>query len=257
VATLSLKTIAKDALGKTGALAVNADVFGYIWRSGGVFGTLDGDTLPLTGTPTGRSLKAHLKAISDKAVDVVIILVGYETDATVSAVSPDDLTKIQYAIQVARDLYAQAPLGIRRLNWQRISLADADGYEDISDADEATDLTDDWNGPGGGLDLFFVRSIGDAAGWSKQGGSCDKDEKGERTGSVVSLQPMYSKRFTGIVVGHELGHYLGLGHTGSVANMMGADPDGDGIGTVDNNSTKVSAAEGATMRGHCSVVDGV
>jgi hypothetical protein len=255
MATLSLKDIAKDAFGKTGALSVNTDVYGYIWRNGGVFGPLSGDTLPLTGQPTARSLKAHLKAISDKAIDLVVILVGHETDSTVSAISPDDLTKIQYAIQIARDLYAQAPLGIRRLNWQRISLADADGYEDITDGDEATDLTDDWSGPGGGIDVFFVRSIGDAAGWSKVGGSCDKDEKGERTGAVVELNN--SKRFTGIVLGHEVGHYLGLQHTNSTANMMGDDADGDGIGTVFDTSTIVSPAEGATMRSHCAVVDGI
>jgi len=133
MATLSLKTIAKNRLGKTGPLSVNDDVFGYVYRNGGVFGPLAGDTLPGTGLPTGRALGRHLAAISGKSIDLVLILVGYETDSTVSAVSPDDLTKIQYAVQVMRDLYAQAPLGIRVLNWQRIALADAEDYVDIED----------------------------------------------------------------------------------------------------------------------------
>jgi hypothetical protein len=258
MATLSLKTVAKDVLGKTGPLSVNDDVFGYIWRNGGVFGAVtSGDTMPITKLPTARSVKSHLKSLSGRVLDLVIILVGYDVDSTVSAISPDDLTKIQYAIQVTRELYAQAPLGIRHLNWQKISPADADGYEDISDKDEATDLTDDWSGPDGGIDVFFVRSIGDAAGWSKVGGSCDKDEKGERTGAVVSLQAMWSRRFTGIVLGHEIGHYLGLSHTNSIANMMGSDVDNDGIGETDDNSILISAAEGATMRSHCAVVDGI
>jgi hypothetical protein len=253
MATLSLKTIAKNRLGKTGPLSVNDDVFGYVYRNGGVFGPLAGDILPGTGLPTGRALGRHLEAISGKSIDLVLILVGYETDSTVSAVSPDDLTKIQYAVQVMRDLYAQAPLGIRFLNWQRISLADAEDYVDIEDHDEAEDLTDDWNGPDGGIDVFFVRTIGDADGWSHTPGSCDKDEKGEMTGTVVSLDD--SKRYTGIVLGHEVGHYLGLQHADAATKMMGVDSDGDGIGFVDSNSTIITPAEGNTMRGHCAVFD--
>jgi hypothetical protein len=252
MATLSLKTIAQDRLGKTGPLSVNDDVFGYVFRNGGVFGPLAGDTLPSTNLPTGRALGQHLKAISGKSIDLVIILVGYETDATVSAISPDDLTKIQYAVQVMRDLYAPV-LGIRFLNWQRISVEDAEDYVDIDDADEATDLTEDWSGPGGGIDVFFVRSIGDAGGWSKVQGSCDKDEKGERTGAVISLAN--SKRFTGIILGHEVGHYLGLKHSDSMTKMMGVDSNDDGIGEIGNNSTIITPAEGNTMRGHCAVFD--
>ena len=253
MATLSLKTVAKDRLGKTGPLSVNDDVFGYVFRNGGVFGPLAGDTLPGTNLPTGRALGKHLKAINGKSVDLVIILVGYETDLTVSAISPDDLTKIQYAVQVMRDLYAQAPLGIRFLNWQRISVEDAEGYVDIADADEAENLTDDWNGPGGGIDVFFVRSIGNAGGWSEVQGSCDKDEKGEQTGAVISLAN--SKRFTGIILSHEVGHYLGLEHSDSMTKMMGVDSNGDGIGETNNNSTIIMPAEGNTMRGHCAVFD--
>ncbi len=253
MATLSLKTIAQNRLGKTGPLSVNDDVFGYVYRNGGVFGPLAGDKLPGTNLPTGRALGKHLKAISGKSIDLVIILVGYETDSTTSAIGPDDLTKIQYAVQVMRDLYAQAPLGIRTLNWQRISVQDAEDYVDIADADEAEDLTDDWNGPGGGIDVFFVRSIGDAGGWSQVKGPCDKDDKSDMTGAVISLAN--SKRSTGITLGHEVGHYLGLVHSDSMTKMMGVDSDGDGIGETDNNSTIITLAEGNTMRGHCAVFD--
>ena len=253
MATLSLKTVSQQRLGKTGPLSVNDDVFGYVFRNGGVFGPLMGDTLPGTGLPTGRALGKHLQALSGKSIDLVIILVGYETDSTVSAISPDDLTKIQYAVQVMRDVYAQAPLGIRFLNWQRISLEDAEDYVDIADNDEAEDLTDDWNGPGGGIDVFFVRSIGNAGGWAKELGSCDKDSKDGMTGAVVSLAN--AKRFTGLILGHEVGHYLGLGHSDSMIKLMGVDSDGDGIGEIDNGSTILVPAEGNTMREHCAVFD--
>ena len=79
----------------------------------------------------------------------------------------------------------------------------------------------------------------------------DKDSKDGRTGAVLVYSN--SRRFTGILLGHEVGHYLGLSHTNSQANMMGDDADGDGIGSITSNSTAVSVSEGNTMRSHCSV----
>ena len=252
VATLSVRQIAKQCLGVTGTFSINSDVYGYIFRdtNGSVFGTLSGDTLPGSGEATTRSLKRHLETISGKSVNLVVILVGHENDFS-GVVSRDDVTKIQYAIQVARDLYAQADTGIRRLNWQRIPLADANGYVNISDGGEAEDLTDDWNGPGGGVDVFWVQSIGDAAGWSNTEGPCDKDSKDGRTGAVIEVSG--ARRFTGIVLAHEVGHYLGLKHANSMTNMMGVDSNNDGIGEIDSNSTKITASQGTTMRRHCSI----
>ena len=254
MATLSVRQIAQTCLGKTGDLSVNSDVYGYIFREadGSLFGTLGGlDTFPATGQPLTRSLRRHLETISGDATDLVLILVGHENDFDSGATDRDDVTKVQYAVQVARDLYGQVDVGIRRLNWQRIPLADAGGYVDILDSSEAEDLTDDWNGPNGGIDVFWVQTIGDAAGWSNRDGPCDKDSKDGRTGAVLELSN--NRRFTGVLLGHEVGHYLGLGHTNSEANMMGDDSDGNGIGSIDENSTAVSASEGDTMRSHCSI----
>jgi hypothetical protein len=253
MATLSVRQIAQDCLGRTGDLSVNSDVYGYIFRDtdGSVFGALGGgDTFPGSGQPTTRSLRRHLETISGDATDLVLILVGHENDFS-GSVSVDDVTKVQYCVQVTRDLYAQVDVGVRRLNWQRIPSADAGGYVNIADGSEAEDLTDDWNGPNGGIDVFWVQSIGDAGGWSNVQGPCDKDSKDGRTGAVLELSG--SRRFTGVLLGHEVGHYLGLSHTNSTANMMGDDSDGDGIGSINSNSTAVSTAEGNTMRGHCSV----
>lgn len=252
MAALRLREIAEDCLGVSGDISVNSDVYGYPFRDtdGSLFGTLQaGDTLPASGQPTTRSLKRHLETISGRATNLVVILVGHENDFS-GAVSRDDVTKIQYAIQVMRDLYQQVDFGIRRLNWQRIPEADAGNYVNITDGDEAEDLTDDWSGPGGGIDVFFVQTVGRAEGWSNTWGPCDKDSKDGRTGAVISLAN--SRRFTGILTGHEVGHYLGLGHTNSEANLMGDDSDGDGIGSIDDNSTALSAFEGFTMMGHCS-----
>lgn len=253
MATLSVRDIAADCLGRTGNLSVDSHVFGYPFRDtdGSVFGTLGGnDTFPATGQPTERSLKRHLQTISGQATDVVAILVGHENDFS-GAVSRDDVTKAQYAIQVMRDIYAQRDFGVRRINWQRIPMADVGGYVNITDSAEAEDLTDDWNGPNGGIDVFFVQSIGDAGGWSNVDGSCDKDSKDGRTGAV--LEVLGSRRFTGVLLAHEVGHYLGLQHTNTITNLMGADTNNDGIGEITNNSTNLTSGQGTTIKGHCSV----
>ena len=163
MATLSLRQIAQNCLGATGDISVNSHVYGYIFRDadGSVFGTLGGgDTFPGSGGARTRSLKRHLQTISGQSTDLVVILVGHENDFS-GAVTRDQVAKAQYAIQVARDLYAEVSLGIRTINWQRIPLADAGGYVDIAGRDEAQDLTDDWSGPGGGIDVFLPRQPAD------------------------------------------------------------------------------------------------
>lgn len=253
MATLSVRHIAEHCLGLSGDLSVNSDVYGYVFRDtdGSVFGSLTGsDILPGSGQPLTRSLKRHLQTVSGRATDLVIILVGHENDFS-GAFDRDEVTKIQYAIQVARDLYAQRDLGIRHIVWQRIPLDDAGGYVDLTDRAEAEDLTDDWSGPPGGIDVFFVQSLGDAGGWSNVEGPCDKNSKDDLTGAVLVISG--GRRFTGILMAHEVGHYLGLSHTNSPTNLMGVDTNGDGIAELTNNSTVLTSSQGSTIRSHCSV----
>ena len=120
------------------------------------------------------------------------------------------------------------------------------------DASEATDLTEDYSGPNDGLDVFFVTNVTDASGWSNVDGPCDKDAKG-RTGSVLELST--TDLVTGIVLGHEVGHYLGLPHAGDITNLMGDDSDGDGIGSINATSLNLTNSQGNTMKDHCSVSD--
>jgi len=256
VSTLSVRQIAEICLGATGSLSVNRDVYGYIFRAddGSLFGPLDSDDiLPGSGQATTRSLKRHLETVSAKATDLVLILVGHEPGFS-GEVSRDQAAKTQYALQVTRDIYAQVSLGIRRIIWARIPLADAPDYVDIADRAEAQDLTDDWSGPDGGIDVFMVQTIGDVAGgWSDVKGACDKSAKSDLSGAVVELN--LDPRITGIVLGHEVGHYMGLKHGDRITNLMGTDADGDGIGSIDDTSTDLTSGQGATMRGYCSVQD--
>jgi hypothetical protein len=250
---LSLRTVAQNCLGLTPPFSVNRDVYGYIFTDtdGSMFGTLQSsDTLPGTNTATERSLTRHLQTISARATDIVAIFVGHRNDFS-GTFSRDDATKVQYAIQVMRDIYAQQNVGVRRINWQHIPEDDVGAYADITNRAEAEDLTDDWSGPPGGIDVFFVQSIGDAGGWSNVDGPCDKDSSDDLTGAVLEVSG--SRRFTGILLAHEFGHYLGLEHFTTITNVMGVDSNSDGIGELDNTSTGLTTGQGTTMTGHCSV----
>ena len=250
---ISLRNVAQNCLGVTGSFSVNTHVFQYIFRDGNgrIFGALGGsDTLPTTELPTTRSLYQLLERMKGQSINMCIFLVNHENDFS-GAVSLADVTRVQYAIQVARDLYSQADLGIRRIYWRRIGTAEVGNYTIISDRPEAEDLTDDFSGPNDGIDVFWVQEILNAGGWCNTGGPCDKDAKDEMTGVVIELSG--GSRITGILLGHEVGHYLGLSHANTITNLMGVDSNNDGIGELDNTSTNITNSQANTMRSHCLV----
>jgi hypothetical protein len=230
---ISIRNTAASCLSVPGRVSIRNDIFGYIWG------------------PMNRqlSVKNHLNLIKDTAFNLSLILVGHEPDFS-GAFTQANAQQMQAAIDVMRGLYAQVGLGVRKLYWQYIPSADAGGYN-VVDGSEATDLTEDWSGDNDGIDVFFVTTVTDAGGWSKVNGSCNKDTKGERTGSVLELGG--GDQFVGVLLGHEVGHYLGLSHGNDITNIMGADTNNDGIGEIGSGSTGITASQGNTMKSHCSI----
>jgi hypothetical protein len=208
-------------------------VYGYIWGA----------------TTRDLTLGSHLSLIKGKAINLSLILVGHEPDFSGQWTSAETLA-MQEAIDRMRELYGAVNLGVRKLYWAYIPVADTGGYA-VVDGAEATDLTNDWSGANDGIDVFFVTTVTDAGGWSNTDGPCDKDEDKERTGVVMELSS--NTNIDGILLGHEVGHYLHLQHAGDITNMMGDDSDGDGIGSIDATSTNITTAQGNTMKGSCFV----
>jgi len=79
---------------------------------------------------------------------------------------------------------------------------------------------------------------------------CDKKPSG-RTGSVMELSN--SDLITDIVLGHGVGHYLGLSHAGDIINLMGDNFNGNRIGSMNSTSLNLTNNQGNTMKNHCSV----
>jgi len=186
------------------------------------------------------SLRRQLELLDGKHYDVNVIRVGAESFTF------DDNRKICFALQFARDVFEQVNFGIGKTEWYQVSNAEAGSKAVIDSDSEASDLTGDWTVPNGALDLFVVRTMNDADGWSAVEGSCDKDSKG-MTGSVVSLNGSDSN--AGNTFAHEMGHYLGLDHVAAAGNFIGNNGSS-------NSNTAVTNAQGNEMKKHCFVSSG-
>jgi hypothetical protein len=187
------------------------------------------------------SLRAQLRLIRGKTINLNLILVGD------NKFSFEDWKEMQYAIQFTRNIYGVVALGVRELRWLGISSDEAGSYQTINSGSEAHDLTDDWNGPDSAfLDVFVVRAMKGADGWSAIGGPCSKDDKDEMTGSVVSLNGLFDN--SGNTFAHEIGHYLGLKHISDPDNFIGNDG-------ASNSNTAIKPSQGTTMKKHCLVKD--
>jgi hypothetical protein len=168
------------------------------------------------------------------AVNVNIIRVGEEN------FTATERTRTFNALrQNASSIYQAQDFDIGTISTFIVPLAQANNHETINSDGEAEDLTGDWTVPNQAIDLFVVRSyVGSTAGLSPVGGPCDKDAKG-MNGSVVELQS--SLQVTGVVMAHELGHYLGLLHNNALNNLMNP--------TVGSSTTVLLNSQGNTMKG--------
>ena len=212
----SLSQIA-GCIGITGQFSVSRDFFGF-----------------MRGAPSDVSVATQIARLKGRHVHMNFIRVGSDQFTL------NDLAEMDSALQFTRDTYAQVNLGVGRIQHFVITTSDANGAEDIGNDDEAEELTNDWTVPNSALDIFWVLTYaGTTIGLSRVDGPCDKDTKG-MDGSVVAIEG--SVNTSGFVLAHEAGHYLGLGHSTSNANLMfGTVPNGGGL----------TSSQGSNMRDHC------
>lgn len=230
---VSVRDVCDHCLDETGTISVRGDLFGYIWG------------------PINRDLRVlqHINRIRGQSINVCIFFVGHEPGFNGTFTEAQAIT-VQRSIDLMREIYAQAGLGVRKIYWRYINEADAAPWLSVN-AGGATDLTEAYSGPNDGIDVFWVQTVTDAGGWSNSDGPCDKNDKG-RTGAVLRASAA-NDDFTGVLLAHEVGHYLTLEHTNTITNLMGADTNNDGIGEITANSRDLTNNQANQMLGSCWV----
>lgn len=236
--------------GSSGNLSVMRDVLGF-WR-----GRAPAD--PATGDPVEVGLQEAFTALQRRHVNLNVIKVGFDGPGVDLAVADD---RVDYAVHRIRRIYANVSLGLGRVRYFWLGVADADGYDDIGSQSEADDLSDDWSAQGDGIDMFLVRNISDPdfVGVSPRPGDCDKGGKSD--GLVGGEIGRESEGFARTAA-HELGHFLNLPHnhgddcpTGTAArqNLMAQTRC---VVTV-RGGVQLTSSQGSTVRGRCQTKPGV
>jgi hypothetical protein len=204
------------------------------------------------------SLNAVVRSLRGRHFHMNVIRVGY--DAIPAANQDQALERLDYAVYKARNIFRGRGMGIGRVQRYVISAAEADGADDIGSESEAQDLWRGWSVPNNGLDVFVVRTISASfIGLSPVGGSCDKNSKDSGL-----LGGGNDRTFDGLArtFSHEIGHFLGLPHNhgdtcptaaAAQANLMAQTRCTSSV----RDGTALTAAQGTTINGHCSVRTGV
>ncbi len=124
-----------------------------------------------------------------------------------------------------------------------------------TDSDEADDMRDDWSAPSeydNYIDIFFVESFSGDPCASSLGGFSPVDgptsKGGDDSGVVIDVKDLNilssstGEQILGIVIAHEVGHYLDLEHTSASNNFMQS--------TVGVSNTNITYDQWKTMRDH-------
>ena len=136
-------------LGTSGDVSLMWDVFG--------FRQARPPTDPVGGATVTMSLADTFADLSGPHVNLNMIAVGFDG---LSAADRDRyVNSVDWAAFRMRQIYDGAGIGVGRVQHYEIAVADARGYDDIGDTDEADDLHDEWGVPNNGIDAFFVRNI--------------------------------------------------------------------------------------------------
>jgi len=198
-------------------------------------------------SPAGSGIFSKLDAKEDLAVQITMTrqdggtVAGQITVRTmftfglnVTRVGAESFTTEEYsdlynAIDVTRTIYERRDVTLT-VDRRNITNAQAGGFTVITSENEARDLFEQWSGPDNGfIDMFVVPSIsgtgfdglaGDIPGPTSHTGRASGvvvDKSGFVDGSGVRRLNI---PYLGMLVGHEVGHYLGLVHVTEPGNLM-------------------------------------
>ncbi len=193
----------------------------------GIFNKLDvKEDLALQITMTrqdGATVAGQITVRTMFSYGVNITRVGAES------FTAEEYTDLYNAVDVTRTIYERrdVTLAVDRRN---ITNAQAGGFIVITSDNEARDLFEQWSGPDNGfIDVFVVPSIS-GTGFDGLAGNIPgpTSHAGRDSGVVVDKSGFtdaagvrhLNVAYLGMLIGHEVGHYLGLEHVTEPGNLM-------------------------------------
>jgi len=213
--------------------AVNVPAFGVwrgsVWfsspRGSGIFGVYDRKedmaiSISMTASD-GRTVRGEITARVMLSYGVNIIKVG--------AFGTQEHFDLYDAVDQMRQIYERRDITLRSVGRFIISDALAGGYTVTNSEDEVRDMWEDWSVPNDSVDVYVVQDFD----WSSfngfAGGIPGPAAKGGRTDGVAvektgfidgSGTQRLNVAILAQLIGHEVGHYLGLEHLEDSNNLM-------------------------------------
>lgn len=136
---------------------------------------------------------------------------------------------------VTKAIYERRDVSID-FDFRQIHRSDVGGFEEIDSESEARDLWEQWSGPdtNHNIDAFVVQLVAIPIPGGGTADGLDGDipgptsHAGRSSGTVASksgyVDASGARRldveYLGMLIGHEVGHYLGLSHTSEAGNLM-------------------------------------
>jgi hypothetical protein len=197
-------------------------------------------------SPSGSGVFGKLDAREDLTLNVVMTRVGaapvsgtitvrtmFRFGLNITRVGAESFTPQEYsdlyaAVDVTRSIYERRDLTLS-VDRRYISNAQAGGFTVVTSESEARDLFEQWSGPDNDFIDVFVTNI---SGTSFDGLAGDipgpTSHSGRESGVVVSRSgyvdsagnPRLNIPYLGMLIAHEVGHYLGLQHVNDAGNLM-------------------------------------
>lgn len=143
--------------------------------------------------------------------------------------SSQEYNDLYAAVDVTRTIYERRDVTLS-VDRRHMTNAQAGGFTVITSESEARDLFEQWSGPDDDfIDVFVVPSIS-GTGFDGLAGDIPgpTSHSGRKSGVVVDKSGFVDGTGTrrlnipylGMLIGHEVGHYLGLQHVGDAGNLM-------------------------------------
>jgi hypothetical protein len=198
-----------------------------------------------TGAAVAVSLLRQAKLLKGPHFNLNIIAIGVENFTDTEDIQTD------YSVFKIRNIYAQVGVGVGRILYFQVTVADANGLDMPTTEDQLSEIGHKWVVNNDALDVAtpFAMNVpsngGMTLGLSPQPGPCvEKDDKG-MNGSVVGL---FGSEQTARTFAHEVGHNLGLGHKNSnPENLMCQSGSASSI----RDSVILTSAQGGDIKDHC------